>query len=74
MLMYLKTERMKQVNKATGAVTEGEASTRYWFGEKGDLYRSEYRSKTVTGDKIFHTEIDVEKELDPAISISAPVK
>jgi len=71
-LMFLKTESRKTTEKTTGAVTETEASTRYWFGESSDLYRSEHRSTTRTGGKIFHTNITIEKELDPSISISAP--
>lgn len=69
--MYLRNESRKETAKSTGAVSEAEVSTKYWFGESSDLYRSEYRS-TRTGDKTFHTNITIEKELDPSISISAP--
>ena len=70
--MYLKTEGRKQTAKDAVVVSESEASTKYWFGESSDFYRSEYRSTTKTGDKIFHGIITIEKELDPSISISAP--
>jgi len=70
--MYLKTESRKNTAKDTGAVSEQEVSTKYWFGESTDLYRSEYRSTTKTGDKVFHTNIIIEKELDPSISINVP--
>jgi hypothetical protein len=69
--MYLKAERRKTIANG-GAVSESEVSTRYWFGEDVDLYRSEYSSTTITGDKTFHTNITIEKQLDATISIIAP--
>ena len=70
--IYLTTESRKKTAKDTGVVSEQEVSTKYWFGESTDLYRSEYRSTTKTGDKVFHTNIIIEKELDPSISINVP--
>jgi hypothetical protein len=70
--IYLKTARTKRADPATGIVSEQETTTKYWFSDKGDVYRSEYRSTTVTNGKVHHTTIEMQKELDPAITITAP--
>jgi hypothetical protein len=70
--MYLMVEHKKTIANG-GSVSEHEATTKYWFGEDLDLYRSEYASTTTTGDKTFHTNVTIEKEMDASISIIAPV-
>jgi hypothetical protein len=70
--MYQKSERRKTIANG-GAVSQYEASTRYWFGEDLAFYRSEYASTTLNGDKTSHTNISIDKQLDASISISAPV-
>lgn len=69
---YLRSSSREETDKATGAVSRIEDSTSYWFGENGDYYRSEYHSVTKTGIKVSHTNITIEKQLDPSISIDAP--
>jgi hypothetical protein len=71
--MYIKTEGRTINAGSDGALSKVEASTRYWFGENGDFYRMEYTSTTVTDGKVMHTNVTIEKEPDPQISITAPV-
>ena len=69
---YLRTETSERVSNKTGAVSRSEVSTKYWLGESGDFYRSEYRHTDRTGDNVLQTTIIIEKKFDPSISISAP--
>ena len=71
--MYLETERGTRNAGNVGVRTKVEASTRYWFGENGDVYRMEYVAKSVTNAWVLRTNVTIEKEPDPQISIFAPV-
>ncbi|CAN5434858.1 hypothetical protein BH10ACI2_BH10ACI2_25870 [soil metagenome] len=69
---YLKTERKKTVNSATGTTSESDGITKVRIGVIGDYYRYESNSKTIANGKPGSVKVLIELVVDPTIKITAP--
>lgn len=72
--VYKATERIKGVEKKSGLPMETDAVMKYWFGPDGMMLRSESVSDGRVGKDVYHLKITATWELDPSISITAPVR
>ena len=71
--VYKATERIKGFEKKTGLKMETEAVMKYWFDSERMMLRSESISNGRIGTDVYYLKITATWELDPSISIAAPV-
>ncbi|MGI8468852.1 MAG: hypothetical protein ACR2N3_10395 [Pyrinomonadaceae bacterium] len=70
--VYEEIENRKRVNPADNKEITSDTTTKYWFGEGGELLKVEQSGDLHIGDKLFHNRLTKIYELDPNIKIATP--
>jgi hypothetical protein len=70
---YLRTERRTEIDKVTGEQRQNETTIKYWVAADGHIMKSDFLGTTKFTDWTSTTKVVMEYELDPSITITAPI-